>query len=652
MDKRAIFPTNNPGAKERDTFFVNEDRKYLTKIAANYHPEVQKYISNAKPIGNLVQVLLTALGAYEFWGQNVNGDRFRKGPLSNPGADYGYKTFMTNANYFTHHVNKDPNLAKGKVLAAVWNDKSKRVELIVGIDPAKDPEAITEIDAGRPLSFSMGCRTPYDVCTICGNKAKNRSEYCDHARYMMNQIDPKSGELVGVDNPFPKFFDISRVLIPADKTAYMWTKIASAQNPFHGVPSAYIAEAVSSGNLMQKVAEYREEYGLNKKATSQKNASITKRILLQPQTAKIVDRAVPLVDEIGTRLAPKLPKEAVDKLASLPLDQVLSSYAVLGMEPTKEEFDRLVVRFILENKDKLPEKTAEVDELMASMISPESVNETVVEALLPLAPYRSVYKPFLIKRAMFIRDKLREGDPEVTKVAEEARDLVFGKPDHMKPPVTPTTIAGLVAIMYALASQHGSGGMGGLLGDFIKKNPFLALAIGAAAYKGLASLNKPSDVGVYDIDDPNREPYNVNWQSRFARLQARPVSVIKTAARKPVDKALMYKALGGPAALFAASRVAKAKREADPQNAGPVSKIIAEHPKDLYAGLILEHMTGKPISGRIAKALESSSRVIKHASIEDKQFLELLPDEDYAVVSDLVILNAVKEIADSFLGGN
>lgn len=651
MDKRVIFPTNDPSARERNTFFVNEDQKYLVKKADNYHPEIQKYISEAKPIKDLVQVLLTALGAYEFWGQNVNGDRFRRAPLSSTRPDYGYKTFLTNANYFTHHVNKDPNLAKGKVLAAVWNDRAKRVELVVGIDINKDPEAIAEIDSGRPLSFSMGCRTPYDVCTICGNKAKNRNEYCDHAKYMMNQIDHKSGELVGVDNPFPKFFDISRVLIPADKTAYMWAKIASADNPFHGVPSAYVAEVAGQPDMLEKVAAYKLEHALTKKSSMSRIAMV-KRIALPPQTAKIVDRAVPFVDEMSHRMAPKLPKEALDKLAEMPLEQVLSSFSALGMEPTKEEFDRLVVRFIINNKDSLPEKTAEVDELIGGMYHQDNINDSIVEALAPLAPYRSIYKPFLMKRAMYIRDKLREGDAEMLKHAQEARELLFDKPAHMKgTAITAGTVAGLVAMMYAIASQHGTGGIGGMVGDFIKKNPFLAIALGAAAYKGLASLKKPSDTGIYDVDDPNREPYNINWQSRFARLQARPVTVIKTAAKKPVDKALAYKALGGPVALFGASRLAKAKREADPHNAGPVSKIVADHPQDLYAGLMLEHVMGKPISGRIAKALESSSRVIKHASIEDKQFLELLPDEDYGIVSDLVILKAVKEI-DDFLGGN
>ena len=116
-------------------------------------------------------------------------------------------------------MNKDPALAKGKVLEAVWNDKAKRVELVVGIDPALDSDAANMLDNGEELCFSMGARLPYDVCTECGNKAKTRAEYCDHLRYQMNQIDPKSGRLIGAINPFPKFFDISRVLIPADKTA-------------------------------------------------------------------------------------------------------------------------------------------------------------------------------------------------------------------------------------------------------------------------------------------------------------------------------------------------------------------------------------------------------------------------------------------------
>jgi hypothetical protein len=35
---------------------------------------------------------------------------------------------------------------------------------------------------------SMGCRIQHSVCSICGNKAKTKFEYCDHIKYMRGKI--------------------------------------------------------------------------------------------------------------------------------------------------------------------------------------------------------------------------------------------------------------------------------------------------------------------------------------------------------------------------------------------------------------------------------------------------------------------------------
>lgn len=645
MDKRVLFPINN--AKARDTFFVNEDRSYLVKHAGNYHPEIQKYIERAKPIKDMVQVLLTALGAYEDWGQNVNGDRFRRTPLKNPGEDYGYRTFVTNANYFNHHVNKDPLLSKGKVLCSVWNDKSKRVELVVGIDVNKDPEGAASASNGETLAFSMGCKTPYDTCSICSNKAKNRSEYCDHLKYMMNQIDPASGELVGADNPYPKFFDISRVLIPADKTAYMWTKIAGAANHFDGVPSAFIAEAVNSGgDFMQKVASYREEH--------KKSATITKRINLAPHFAKLVDETLPRANAMREKMIPQLPKEAVDKLAELPLDQVLSTFAGMGMMPTKQEFDRLVIRFIITNKDKMHAGFEEMDTMVGNLIRPECFNDSIAEAISPMMPDRAMLRPFLLQQLLKVKEMLDAKDPQATKIAEDLRSLNVESVKPANPPVTPATIVGLIAVMYALATQHAAGGALGGLGSFIKDNPFLALALGAGAMRGVqVASQKPAPVGMYDVDDPNRSFYTNDWQSRFARMQARPVSVIKTGSlnKQAVDDALFRKVYYGVPAVLAAGHIAKAKNDADPRSAGPVSKFIGNHPKAIASGMLMHHVLTKKAGAEIAGALDSVSRLLKTASIADEEFLGMLPDEDYIRIADLAILQTAKEINDSVLGG-
>lgn len=221
----------------------------IQKVAGRMMPEVQDWLSTYKSDKENVAVLVSALGATEYWGQNSNGDAFRWGPLShdcrkhddnNHAVDeftgkvippYGYWTFLM-AHAFAHHKNKDPLRAFGDVKVAVLNKMMRRVELVVLLNRARALEfggsdAVDRIDAGEFPDVSMGCRVPYDVCLICGNKSKTRNDYCDCIKkFGMGTILP-DGRRVGVDNPHPRFFDISLVFIGADKGSKVMVKLGS-----------------------------------------------------------------------------------------------------------------------------------------------------------------------------------------------------------------------------------------------------------------------------------------------------------------------------------------------------------------------------------------------------------------------------------------
>lgn len=230
----------------------------LTKTAAldmrsKLHPTIQDFVRNLIPTPSGIYVLVNALGAGEYWGSNVNGDLFPEKALIHAPSDweglmvrdpdqarlvgqqwdYGFPTFM-GAFPYKHHINKDPSRAFGRVELAVWNPKMHRVELVVYLDRAlcKQFDAydiIERIERGEFPDVSMGCRVPFDVCTICENRSKTRHDYCQHAATMMNKILP-DGRKVAVRNDTPKFFDISFVFIGADKTAKVMAKLAQQEN--------------------------------------------------------------------------------------------------------------------------------------------------------------------------------------------------------------------------------------------------------------------------------------------------------------------------------------------------------------------------------------------------------------------------------------
>ena len=88
---------------------------------------------------------------------NVNGDYFPEEALAHEGADYGYKTFETEAKVYKHHINKDPTRSYGDVLLSVYNPTYHRVELILGVNMDSGRDISDRIENGEYLDWSMGC---------------------------------------------------------------------------------------------------------------------------------------------------------------------------------------------------------------------------------------------------------------------------------------------------------------------------------------------------------------------------------------------------------------------------------------------------------------------------------------------------------------
>lgn len=634
MDKRLIFPGNPDRA--RDTFFVREDRNYLRKHASSYHPKIASYIEKAEPVENLIQILMTALSAYPYFPQNVNGDRFRDASLAHDGDDYGHRTFVTNGNYFNHHINRDPALAKGKILHSVWNERAHRVELVIGIDPGLDPDASGMIDRGEMLCGSMGCKVPYDICTVCANRAKTRMDYCDHLRYMMNQFDSGTGIFVGADNTLPKFFDYSRVLIPADKTAYMWTKIASAAGPYNRLSSAFLADLppgklTDHKYLQEKVAEMDDYL----KTATRKSAMITKRIPLEtPKVIKTMDKVIPPAKELLQATSPDLDVEKL-KASAPSLEHLLSTLLSLAIELKESEAAKLI-------------DSKHTPETLGSLIlGPSLYHPPTAELLMGSMPDRSFHRPFLLRRITILARDMDK--PEIQKHAQSIGELMREEVQPKKEQLHPGFVVGLLAALYALMGPHAQG-LGGWMGKLVSNHPFLATALGSGALATYRSLQTPANSGTYSVDDPTRGFYNNDWQSRFARLQARPVTVIKTGAA--VDKELNWKVWGATPAIWLSSHIAKLHQDTHPDSQpGLASRIYANNPELLTAGLIGEHLSGRPISSRIEKLIKGAKRFKKHASIRDPDFLSEVPESEQEWVWDLAILDAANQIENRITGG-
>ncbi len=234
--KESMFPAFNSYGEPVVRLLNDIGTSGLMEKTAGVHPEILAYKMNLTPDPNKTYVHILALGAGEYYGPNLNNDYFPWKALAHDHTTtphehiHGYKTFL-NAHAFAHHVNKDPEKAYGDVLLSVLNHKMKRVELIVAIDHEKcikngGGKTLERINNGEFPSTSMGCRVPFDTCSICGKKAKIRPDYCDHMKTEAGKIYA-DGRKVFVYNDYPRFFDISFVFIGADRTSFVLEKIAS-----------------------------------------------------------------------------------------------------------------------------------------------------------------------------------------------------------------------------------------------------------------------------------------------------------------------------------------------------------------------------------------------------------------------------------------
>lgn len=362
-----VFEKTAGAAPFSDWETGEELRRYIRKITA----EDRK---------RFVYVLVNALGAGEFFGPNINADYFPWQALKHEGKDYGYKTFL-NAHAFQHHVNKDPARAFGHPVLSVLNHSMKRVELVIRLDreQARSQGAegiITRIERGEFPDVSMGCKVPYDVCSICNHRSKTRDDYCLHMRpdeehrgiWGPNKI-LADGRKIYVINLHPRFFDISFVFIGADKTAKVMAKLASkgshlclgnvcalpsnrrdeAQGPTLYGPggealSIKTASACSDrrgpcGRLCSECPDQSrceseklaEAFGV--KQASKKLAEILKKVPVESETMRTLEQA-----------EPSLSGKELDHLSENPLPAVLGALTRIGMVLKPHEFQHLVLR--------------------------------------------------------------------------------------------------------------------------------------------------------------------------------------------------------------------------------------------------------------------------------------------------------------------
>jgi hypothetical protein len=125
------------------------------------------------------------------------------------------------------------------------------------------------IESGEPIGVSMACRVDYDVCSGCGNRARNRDEYCTKKTCKYGGCKENlgktfsDGHTLRVFNPEPIFFDISYVAEPADRIAYSVAVIKQASVPDWICPRFSHEEVKQQYDLLKRLAKIESEIRRN-----------------------------------------------------------------------------------------------------------------------------------------------------------------------------------------------------------------------------------------------------------------------------------------------------------------------------------------------------------------------------------------------------
>ena len=340
---------------------VNSNQDLVKTASSNYSEEIAEVIQSMDKKPELYYVVINALGSYEVWGVNGNGDAFPRSGLkhlslrSDLGTtnDYGYKTFEYYAKLFKHHVNKPNSPSYGEVVFSHWNPKMDRVELIVGIDRFRAPDIVSALDNGENVAVSMGAKVRYDECSICGNKARTRAQYCKHAKgYLGKIIDEDTAEQWSLElgkeilpgtkvhaiNEFPRFFDISKVHVGADRTAFVLGKAASDGDITYAVD---LADAYGVTDEMFDKAAALSKSGEIKKIIPSNGfdgemARITKNKLM---SKLLQDRAASAVEN-----EPEINSDFLDSAAKTNgIGAIVSGMLNAGIFPKPREFQRIAL---------------------------------------------------------------------------------------------------------------------------------------------------------------------------------------------------------------------------------------------------------------------------------------------------------------------
>ena len=193
-----------------------EDLQTLRKSASTIF-EGMSY-DQLKPDKDHIGIHVVALGDFEHYGMNRNGDGFPK-----KACVERHHTFVDHGAVFIGHNNRDRAEAVGRIVKSAYNEPMGRIELFLHVHKQKAQPELHKLATDGESAYSMACRVPFDRCTVpgCGQLRKSAADpnQCWHVRDHLGETWA-DGTVVATQNDIHTWFDMSFVKRPADRIAW------------------------------------------------------------------------------------------------------------------------------------------------------------------------------------------------------------------------------------------------------------------------------------------------------------------------------------------------------------------------------------------------------------------------------------------------
>ena len=545
------------------------------------------------------------------------------------------------------------NLKAGMHLVHIKDNKAVQLFIIESVtsEPVENlPVYNFSVDVDESYcvgQYALGvhnCKVAYDVCSICGNKAKRRDEYCAHIRHDKKKIYP-DGKQPYMINYNPTFFDISIVKRRADRIAYVLDKVASVNsgdstisyhkyNEFENLDQSVIPFAPDPERA---VFDWEDEpvekaAGVPEPTLGEKIAMI-KRI--NSDAVRVLNKGIMKSLPALEAEEPDLPPAMLDRIAAkYSIPDILKSFIISAVPLKPREFTRIIIvnqGLPLESYDSVLRGVlrAKATELPAA----SSQNE-ITSLLEPFLTSRSSFLPAILARI----EKLLQRKEKTAGIKLDPMSSYYG----LNPNITFGHISQQPAYNTIEATVPNRAYV-------IQKNPMASMPIVVSPEAYARSLNRPK-LRLPDLD-PEKTGLILGGMYLASRAMPNIAEIMKQYPELPIAAAIasLYYAkskmdepdvmqkkamiiqptpelVGKYALPFVATHLASAHLRGVHENGGKLSdteKFIAEHPDilSILAPLAIGLALKKHANVKLA-----SSRSLNYQADESDEKVAYLAD--------------------------